>query len=151
MKVLSYSLLISSCVMTGCGAYEMSPLATTHPAHAQAMVAPEPPLSRTLAYTRADIPSQQSVSAQAVRQQNRPATAAAAAQTVEGEGKIVATVPGASQIVVEHGEIKGFMDAMTMGYRAEPSTLLEGLKSGDKIRFTINVANNAIIKIEKIK
>jgi Cu/Ag efflux protein CusF len=151
MKVLNYSLLISSWLMTGCAAYEMPPLATNHPAHEQAMVAPEPPLSRTLAYTRADIPSQQAAIAQAVLQQNRPVTALAAGQTVEGEGKVIATVPGASQIVVEHGEIKGFMDAMTMGYRAEPATLLEGLKSGDKIRFTINVANNAIIKIEKIK
>ena len=73
------------------------------------------------------------------------------AQIVEGEGKVVATVPSSSQIVVEHGEIKGFMEAMTMGYRAEPSSLLEGLKFGDRIRFTIDVPNKAIVKIEKLK
>ena len=43
------------------------------------------------------------------------------------------------------------MEAMTMGYRAEPSSLLEGLKFGDRIRFTIDVPNKAIIKIEKLK
>jgi Cu/Ag efflux protein CusF len=153
MKVRNYSHLLSSWLMTGCAAYEMPPLATSHPAHPEAMVASESPVSRTLAYTRADIPSPQTAAAQAVQPEGRAgmSAAAAASQTVEGEGKVVATVPSASQIVVEHSEIKGFMDAMTMGYRAEPSTLLEGLKSGDKIRFTINVANNAIIKIDKIK
>ena len=39
----------------------------------------------------------------------------------------VSTVPKANQIVVEHGEIKGFMEAMTMGYRIDPPSLLAGL------------------------
>ena len=43
------------------------------------------------------------------------------------------------------------MEAMTMGYRTEPSSLLEGLKFGDRIRFTIDVPNKAIVKIEKLK
>ena len=67
-----------------------------------------------------------------------------------GEGKVVATVPNASQIVVDHAEIKGFMEAMTMGYRVDPPSLLEGLKFGDKVRFTIDVPKKAIIKIEKM-
>ena len=73
-----------------------------------------------------------------------------AQKTVVGEGKVIATVPNASQIVVEHGEIKGFMEAMTMGYRVDPPSLLEGLKFGDKVRFTIDVPNKAIVKIEKM-
>ncbi len=64
---------------------------------------------------------------------------------------MVATVPSASQLVVEHGEIKGFMDAMTMGYRVEPSSLLEGLKAGDQVRFTIDVPKKTIVKIERMK
>jgi Cu/Ag efflux protein CusF len=82
--------------------------------------------------------------------QGARASDAGAQQTVVGEGKVVATVPSASQIVVEHGEIKGFMEAMTMGYRIDPPSLLEGLKFGDKVRFTIDVPKNAIIKIEKM-
>jgi Cu/Ag efflux protein CusF len=74
-----------------------------------------------------------------------------ASQTVVGEGEVVATVPNASQIVVEHGEIKGFMEAMTMGYRADPPSLLAGLKPGDKIRFTIDVQRRTITVIEKVK
>jgi Cu/Ag efflux protein CusF len=67
---------------------------------------------------------------------------------IVADGKVVTTVPNASQIVVEHGEIKGFMDAMTMGYRVDPPSLLEGLKSGDRVRFTIDVPKKAIVKIE---
>jgi len=153
MRSRNFSLLLSSWLIAGCAAYEIPPLAMTHPAHAGAIVSQENPSSRTLSYTRADMPSRQPAMAQAVQQDGRAGALAAAAapQTVEGEGKVVATVPSSSQIVVEHGEIKGFMDAMTMGYRTEPSSLLEGLKFGDRIRFTIDVANKAIVKIEKIK
>jgi len=72
-------------------------------------------------------------------------------QTVVGEGEVVSTVPKANQIVVEHGEIKGFMDAMTMGYRIDPPSLIAGLQPGDKIRFTIDVQRRAIIAIEKLR
>jgi Cu/Ag efflux protein CusF len=153
MRSRNFSLLLPSWLIAGCAAYEMPPLSTTHPAHAAAIGSTESPASRTLAYTRADMPSRQPAMAQAAEQDGRAGalTAAAAPQTVEGEGKVVATVPSSSQIVVEHGEIKGFMEAMTMGYRVEPPSLLEGLKFGDRIRFTIDVPNKAIIKIEKAK
>jgi Cu/Ag efflux protein CusF len=64
---------------------------------------------------------------------------------------VVGTVLSANQLVVEHGEIKGFMDPMTMGYQVEPSSLLDGLKSGDQVRFTIDVPKKTIVKIEKMK
>jgi Cu/Ag efflux protein CusF len=63
---------------------------------------------------------------------------------------VIATVPGAGQLVVEHGEIKGFMEPMTMGYRIEPTSLLDGLKAGDRVRFTIDVQKKTIVKIEKL-
>jgi mono/diheme cytochrome c family protein len=69
---------------------------------------------------------------------------------VTGEGTVVALRPDRQQIVVEHGEIKGFMDAMTMGYRTDPPSLLATVKSGDKIRFTIDVERRAIVHIEKL-
>ena len=61
----------------------------------------------------------------------RAAAAQQGQQTVVGEGKVIAVVPGSNQIVVDHKEIPGFMDAMTMGYRIEPASLLEGVKAGD--------------------
>ncbi len=67
---------------------------------------------------------------------------------VVGEGKVIATVPNTQQIVVDHQEIKGFMDAMTMGFKVDPPALMEGLSAGDNIRFTIDTQKNAIVKIE---
>lgn len=68
-----------------------------------------------------------------------------------GEGKVVALVFESEQIVVDHGEIKGFMDAMTMGYKVGSTALLKGLKPGDRVRFTVDVEKNAVVKIEKLR
>jgi Cu(I)/Ag(I) efflux system protein CusF len=73
------------------------------------------------------------------------------AKSVTGEGKVIAVVQESQEIIVEHGEIKGFMDAMTMGFKANPISLLKAVKAGDKIRFTIDTDKRAITKIEKLK
>ncbi len=70
--------------------------------------------------------------------------------SVTGEGTVTAVVPERHQIVVDHAEIKGFMGAMTMGYRTEPPSLLEGLQAGDRIRFTIDTSQQTIVNIEKL-
>ncbi len=72
-------------------------------------------------------------------------------KSVTAEGKVLALVPETQEIVVEHGEIKGYMDAMTMGYKVSPKSLLKSVKAGDKIRFTIDTNKRAITKIEKLK
>ena len=41
------------------------------------------------------------------------------AKSVTGEGKVVALVPQTQEVVIDHEEIKGFMDAMTMGYQGQ--------------------------------
>jgi Cu/Ag efflux protein CusF len=148
MKLRNVLVGIVSLAASGCAAFELPPPRSNHPANAQAMASPERTLSKTLAYSREDIPSTQPVAATAQSRDTHQA-AQGETQTVVADGKVIATVPNASQIVVEHGEIKGFMDAMTMGYRVEPPSLLEGLKSGDKVRFTIDVPKKAIVKIEK--
>ena len=72
-------------------------------------------------------------------------------KSVSAQGKVIAVVPETQEIVVEHGEIKGFMDAMTMGFKVNPISLLKTVKAGDKIRFTIDTEKRAITKIEKLK
>jgi Cu/Ag efflux protein CusF len=72
-------------------------------------------------------------------------------KTVTGEGKILTVVPETQEIVIDHEEIKGFMDAMTMGYKVNPTSLLKTVKAGDKVRFTIDTDKRAITKIEKLK
>lgn len=76
---------------------------------------------------------------------------AAARRSVTGEGTVIALNPGKQQLVVQHGDLEGFMEAMTMGYTAAPPSLLERVKPGDRIRFTIDTAARAIIRIEKLQ
>jgi mono/diheme cytochrome c family protein len=72
------------------------------------------------------------------------------ATSVTGEGQVIALVPTSQELVVKHGEIKGFMGPMTMGYKVAPPSLLDQLKAGDTIRFTIDTGQKAIVNIEKL-
>jgi Cu(I)/Ag(I) efflux system periplasmic protein CusF len=149
MKSITHLATTLFLLLAGCAAYELPPLSANHPANPEATAVSARTVSKTLAYSRADIPSPQPVVASAA--QHGQEAAHGGKQTVVGEGKVVATVPNASQIVVDHEEIKDFMEAMTMGYRVDPPSLLEGLKQGDKVRFTIDVPKKAIVKIEKMQ
>lgn len=71
-------------------------------------------------------------------------------KVVSGEGIVIALRPDRQQIVVEHGEITGFMAAMTMGYRIGSLSLLDSVKPGDRVRFTIDTAARAITRIERL-
>ena len=147
-------LVVASLMLGGCASYQLPPLTADHPAHPEAPAAFERPRSQTLAYTSSDIPSTRPVSPVAAAQhgerQSRQAEGGTS-QMVVGEGEVIAVVPNSSQIVLEHGEIKGFMEAMTMGYRIDPPSLLAELKAGDKVRFTIDVERRAIVEIGKLK
>jgi Cu/Ag efflux protein CusF len=142
--------MIAALVLAGCAAYQPPPLAATHPANPAAPTAPEIAASHVLAYTRPDVDAIRAVTpVAAAHGEFRPA-AGVAAKTVVGEGEVVAATPASGQIVVDHVEIKGFMDAMTMGYRTDPASLVATVKPGDKIRFTIDVDRRAIVHIEKL-
>jgi Cu/Ag efflux protein CusF len=73
------------------------------------------------------------------------------AKFVTGVGKIIAIVPKNREVVIAHDEIKGVMEAMTMGYKVSSQSLLKGIKSGDKIRFTLDTENSSVTKIVKLK
>ena len=49
-----------------------------------------------------------------------PASVTPLPLSVTGEGKVIAVVPASEELVVKHGEIKGFMEPMTMGYKVAP-------------------------------
>jgi Cu/Ag efflux protein CusF len=152
MNLSLLTFAIASVIFFGCASYRLPPAPMNHPANPQAMAAPLPSLSKTLGYSRADASLVRPSAAAQGGHDSRYAPADAGRQkTAVGEGKVIATVPSANQIVVEHGEIKGFMDAMTMGYRVEAPSLMDGLKPGDQVRFTIDVPNKTIVKIEIMK
>ena len=145
--------VVSLVVLTGFAeAAILPPLTTAHPSHPEAMAAPESSRSSTLVYGAWDVPSPQPAyfMAQRGKEDKRPTTQEGH-RTVVGEGKVIAVVPGSSQIVVDHKEIKGFMEAMTMGYKVHPTSLLDGVQADDQVRFTIDTQQKAIVKIEKMK
>jgi Cu/Ag efflux protein CusF len=83
--------------------------------------------------------------------------ARAAAATTGGErefqaaGIVRAGLPDIGMIVVTHGEIPGYMPPMTMGFRAASPKILESIKPGDAVRFTLRGTppNLAITAIDK--
>jgi Cu/Ag efflux protein CusF len=122
-----------------------------HPAHPEAVAAPGRPASTTLAYQPSDVPSVRPAAAAAPGTKGASLSGQQDGQTVVGEDKVIAVVAARSEIVLTHGAIPGFMDAMTMGYPAQPPSLLEGVQAGDAVRFTIDTEEKAIVKLEKLR
>jgi Cu/Ag efflux protein CusF len=72
-----------------------------------------------------------------------------APKTVSGEGKVIALMPESGEIVLAHDDIKGFMDAMTMGYKVSSPALMKTVRPGDTVQFTIDTESRVITKIAK--
>ena len=68
---------------------------------------------------------------------------AAAADTTDGEIKKVDKASG--KLTIKHRELKNLgMGAMTMVFRAKDAAMLDKVKAGDKVRFTVESANGAM-------
>jgi Cu/Ag efflux protein CusF len=74
----------------------------------------------------------------------------AAAQTYHGSGTVTGIVAPARQVVIDAGDIPGYMAAMEMAYQVDAASLLSGLKTGDRIEFDIDAATHAIVRIKVI-
>lgn len=66
-------------------------------------------------------------------------------------GVVRAGLAEAGILVITHGEIPGYMPPMTMGFRAESAKIVESVKPGDAVRFTLRGTppNLAITAIDK--
>ena len=69
------------------------------------------------------------------------------------EGVVRAIFPELGVIVLTHGDIPGYMPAMTMGFRVASPKIQEAVSVGDEVRFTLQgvLPNVAVTTIEKIK
>jgi Cu/Ag efflux protein CusF len=70
----------------------------------------------------------------------------------QGVGVVRAPLPDLNLLVITHQDIPGFMPAMTMGFRATSPKILESVKPGDEVRFTLRgtpPSNMAITAIAK--
>lgn len=75
----------------------------------------------------------------------------AAEEIAVGEGTIIGIRADKDIIIMKHGDIEGFMSAMTMGYPVASKALLEDLKPGDVIKFKIDTGHAKIIWLERLK
>jgi len=58
------------------------------------------------------------------------------------QGQVLDVTADRTQATVKHGDIKGFMPAMTMPYKMENAKQLEGIAAGDLIDATLVVVSN---------
>lgn len=65
------------------------------------------------------------------------------------QGEIVAIGPTKKLLTVQHGDIPGFMPAMTMSYTVAVPSEVDGLKVGDKITADL-VVSDGRGRLEKI-
>jgi Cu/Ag efflux protein CusF len=55
--------------------------------------------------------------------------------------------PEINRIFIDHGDIPGLMEAMTMAFEPEDSKLLDGLIPGDPVRFTLQQKGERVILV----
>jgi Cu/Ag efflux protein CusF len=65
----------------------------------------------------------------------------------EGVGVIEEVNADASTVQINHEEIKGYMPPMSMPYKVRDKSLLEQIKTGDKVDFTIEDSSAGIFLI----
>ena len=80
------------------------------------------------------------------------ASAAPSDQSDLSEGEITRWDPRTRKVTLRHGELKNLdMPPMTMVFRVQDASLLDGLKAGDKVRFRAERVNGTyqVTRIEK--
>ncbi|MFU8859705.1 MAG: copper-binding protein [Cyclonatronaceae bacterium] len=80
-------------------------------------------------------------------------TQTAVPQTFKGSGTVVSIPPSKRHLMVKHGDIPGFMNAMTMPMFVRDTSLVRDVTPGDSISFTIEEGEGSIFitKIEVIE
>ena len=61
-------------------------------------------------------------------------------------GVVVKIDPARSKVTLRHAHIKSInMEAMTMPFKVQDGALLSGLKTGDKVRFTVAMKDDELL------
>jgi len=89
---------------------------------------------------------------QAASQNVSGSAAAVQTRTYQGVGVVKSMNPKFPSIEIDHQEIKGLMEGMTMDFYVKDKSLLQGLAAGDHIEFNIEsgVGGLKITAIKKI-
>jgi Cu(I)/Ag(I) efflux system periplasmic protein CusF len=75
---------------------------------------------------------------------HHPSSAASPTELVDGEVRKVDK--GAAKLTIKHGEIKSIdMPPMTMVFQVKEPSLLDKVKAGDKVRFTVEKTDTGYV------
>ncbi len=71
----------------------------------------------------------------------------------EASGRVVSIPPSKRNFIVRHGDIPGFMNAMTMAFSIRDTSMLQQIEPGDSIRFEIESQGSSavVISLEEVK
>jgi Cu/Ag efflux protein CusF len=66
-------------------------------------------------------------------------------------GVVRVIAPDINRIIIDHEDIPGLMEAMTMSFEPDDPTMLNGLAPGDRVRFTLQKRDERLmlVAIEK--
>lgn len=76
---------------------------------------------------------------------------AAEQQIYQAEGVVQFVNSREEILVVEHGQIPGFSEAMTMSYQVASPDLLKGLDAGDRVNFKIDGTTQVIVEVRRVE
>ncbi len=80
----------------------------------------------------------------------RGVTLAQSGASYDGRGSIVSLDEKRGKVTLKHEEIKGLMPAMTMEFPVKSPELLDGVRQGDTVRFTLT-PDGADFVVEKVQ
>jgi len=74
-------------------------------------------------------------------------------ETFEATGVVVSIPPSKRNFIVKHGDIPGFMEAMTMAFPVRDTSILSDIFRNDSIRFIIESKGNEtyVVDAEKVE
>ena len=70
------------------------------------------------------------------------------AKVFSGDGVVEGVDRSIDTIQINHGDIKGYMPAMSMPYRVKDKAMLDLVKPGDKVTFTLEDTSKGPVLIE---
>jgi Cu/Ag efflux protein CusF len=99
-----------------------------------------------------DVPETPSAPDPVSPERTAPAAARSTA-THTATGVVRSVTPSGSHVMIRHGDIPGFMDAMTMAFAVAEPSLVDNVARDDSVRFrfTVSAEGTVIRKIARVE
>ncbi len=66
-------------------------------------------------------------------------------QTYDARGIVRSITPSKDFVVIQHGDIAGFMDGMTMAFALKAPSVADGVQPDDSVEFNIEVTGSSVV------